>query len=54
VESLRLKEEVYMNRQSTVYVGVDGCRAGWFSIGIDADGSWSFAADSSFAHLWST
>jgi len=34
------------------YVGVDGCRAGWFSVAIDADGASSFALFTQFADLW--
>lgn len=34
-------------------VGVDGCRAGWFAVAIDADGTAEFGLYKSIAHLWS-
>lgn len=34
------------------YVGVDGCKAGWFAIGLDAAGDWRFSVHHDFAAVW--
>lgn len=33
------------------YVGVDGCKAGWFSVGFDDDGDYGFWVAATFADL---
>ena len=35
-----------------VYVGVDGCKAGWFAVWIDEAGSWSHQVFASAAELF--
>ena len=34
------------------YVGVDGCRAGWYAVGLDMAGSWRFDAFPDFTAVW--
>ena len=34
------------------FVGVDGCKSGWFSVALDESG-WSFAVDKNFDYFWS-
>jgi predicted RNase H-like nuclease len=34
------------------YIGVDGCRAGWFAVGLDPAGRWRFDVYPDFDALW--
>lgn len=34
------------------YVGIDGCKAGWFAIGLFQSGSWNFSVFADVAQLW--
>lgn len=34
------------------YLGVDGCRAGWLNVALDAENHWSVAIHEHFADLW--
>ena len=38
---------------SGAVIGVDGCRAGWVAVTLDADGGWSCALHPSLVSLWS-
>ena len=35
-----------------MFVGVDGCRAGWFAVTIDTDGHWKAQVLEDAKHLW--
>ena len=35
-----------------MFVGVDGCRAGWFAIGLDADNHWQIDIFPDVSSLW--
>ena len=35
-----------------MFVGVDGCRAGWFAIGLEAEGSWQVNIFPDVSSLW--
>lgn len=39
-------------RNLTHYVGVDGCRAGWFAVEIDDSGAWRYAVYADIRALW--
>lgn len=34
------------------YIGVDGCKAGWFAVGLGANGAWRFDVYADFEALW--
>lgn len=36
------------------FVGIDGCRAGWFAISLMENGSWTLAVYRDFVSLWRT
>lgn len=36
------------------YVGIDGCKAGWFAVGLDTAGAWRLAAHRDFDAVWDT
>jgi predicted RNase H-like nuclease len=33
-------------------LGVDGCRAGWFMVALDSDGSWGIDIAPNLSALW--
>ena len=35
-----------------MFVGVDGCRAGWFAIGLEATGNWQVNTFPDVSSLW--
>ncbi|MGD8807066.1 MAG: DUF429 domain-containing protein [Chloroflexota bacterium] len=36
------------------YIGVDGCKAGWFAVSLGPAGAWRFDVYSDFAALWAS
>lgn len=36
------------------YVGVDGCKAGWFAVSLSEVGSWRFDVHGDFASVWAS
>jgi len=38
----------------TYYVGIDGCKAGWFTVALFQSGSWNFSVFSNIDQLWNT
>ena len=42
-------DNVLLNMPESRFAGMDGCPGGWFCVGIDADGNWSFSVIASDA-----
>lgn len=34
------------------YIGIDGCKAGWFAVGLNPAGAWRFDVHHDFAAVW--
>lgn len=43
-----------VNNPGDEYVGVDGCRVGWFAVGLASPDSWDLGVYQDFESLWAT
>lgn len=36
------------------FIGVDGCKKGWFAVTLDSEGSWQIYLYKTIANLWNS